>query len=454
MNLSVTLKNQSYTFGSLKEVFAKANQEKSGDLNAGLAAVSAAERVAAKRVLSEITLAEIYENPLVPPESDSVSRVIYDGLDNDAYRQVKGWTVRQLRETLLSTSCTGPLLHRLGKGLTSEMIAAVTKLMSNLDLVTVAARIRNVVRANSTLGLRGRLSVRLQPNHPFDSVEGMLASVREGICFGSGDALIGINPVIEDLASVTRLMNASWDFIRKWQIPTQNCVLAHVTTQMKAIDKGARADVMFQSLAGSQASLSVFGIGVEMMDEAYAMARQKCTATGPNVMYFETGQGSELSANAHLGCDQLTMESRCYGLARRWNPFMVNTVVGFIGPEYLKNGSQVIRAGLEDHFMGKLHGLSMGCDACYTNHMDADQNDLENLVVILAAAGVNFFMGLPMGDDVMLNYQSSGFHDMAAIRQVLGLRPTPEFEVWMEEKGLMEDGKLTERAGDPTLFGE
>lgn len=452
VNLTARGQNETVSFSCLREVFAKANEEKSGDVNAGIAATSARERVAAKRVLAGVTLQDIYENPVILPEKDSVSRVIYEGLDNVVYTEVKDWTVAELRETILSPSTTGAALVRLGYGLTSEMIAAVCKLMGNLDLVVAASKIRNVVRANSTLGLRGRLSERLQPNHPYDSVDGVVASIKEGLSFGAGDALVGINPVIDTVESVAALMKASWDVLRKWNVPTQNCVLAHITTQMKAVEHGARADVLFQSLAGTQKSLEVFGISVEMLDEAYALAREKCTSEGPNVMYFETGQGSELSANAHYDCDQLTLEARCYGLARRYQPFMVNTVVGFIGPEYLKNGHQVTRAGLEDHFMGKLHGLSMGCDVCYTNHMDADQNDNDTLAVLLATAGVNFVMGLPMGDDCMLNYQSTSFHDVAAIRETLGLRPTPEFEVWLENMGLMLDGKLTERAGDPTVF--
>lgn len=452
VNLSVRIQDDTFNFSSLKEVFAKANEEKSGDINAGVAASTARERVAAKMVLAGITLQEIFENPIIPPDSDSVSRVIYEGLDCEIYGEVKHLTVSELREKILASEMSGTELVRLGKGLTSEMIAAVCKLMGNLDLVTAASKIRNVVKANTTLGLRGRLSSRLQPNHPYDSVEGVLASIREGLSFGSGDALIGINPVIDTVDSVVALMNCSWDMIRKFNVPTQNCVLAHITTQMKAVEKGGRADVLFQSLAGSEKAMDVFGVSVQMLDDAQALAREKCTAVGPNNMYFETGQGSELSANAHHGCDQLTLESRCYGLARRWSPFMVNTVVGFIGPEYLKNGHQVTRAGLEDHFMGKLHGISMGCDVCYTNHMDADQNDNDVLAVLLAAAGVNFVMALPMGDDCMLNYQSTSFHDVAAIRETLGLRPTPEFEVWLEQMGLMAEGKLTARAGDASVF--
>ncbi|HZJ70793.1 MAG TPA: ethanolamine ammonia-lyase subunit EutB, partial [Planctomycetota bacterium] len=333
---------------------------------------------------------------------------------------------------------------RLGGGLTPEMAAAVAKLCSNLDLVAGAARIPVVTRANTTLGLPGRLGVRLQPNHPTDDVAEILAQTAEGLSFGCGDALIGVNPARDDEEVVRRLLLALDALVRKHRVPTQTCVLAHVTTQMRVLDGGpARGaepvpmGLMFQSLAGTQSACRAFGIDVALLDEAAAMARECCNVAGPNVMYFETGQGSELSSGCHEGIDQVTLEARCYGLARRYAPFLVNTVVGFIGPEYLYDASEVQRAGLEDHFMGKLLGLPMGVDACATNHMRGDHDDLENQALLLAAAGANYFMGVPMGDDVLLGYRSTSFHDAAALRETLGRRPAPEFERWMERQGLM-----------------
>ena len=453
MRLAATVRGKTFTFRDVREVMAKANEEKAGDQLAGVAAGSALERVAAKLVLSELSLAELHEHPCVPYDEDSVTRLIWDELARPIYDEVKGWTVGRLREHILDTDVTGPDCLRLGRGLTSEMIAACAKLMSNLDLVMAARKMRVVVHANNTMGLEGRLGVRLQPNHPSDSIDGILASLKEGLSYGCGDAVLGVNPVTDDVESCRKILDATHQFIVDWKLPTQNCCLAHVTTQMKALQQGARLHLMFQSLCGTEKGMVAFGVTVPMLDEAWEMTRKLGQATGPNVMYFETGQGSALSADAHHGVDQLTCEARNYGIARRYAPFLVNTVVGFIGPEYLYDARQIIRAGLEDHFMGKLHGISMGCDACYTNHADADQNDLENLELLLAVAGCNFFMGLPMGDDVMLNYQSSSFHDDASLRQVLGLRPAPEFEAWLSEVGLMENGKLTARAGDPSFFG-
>jgi len=452
MNLAATLRGTTYRFRDVKDVLAKANEEKSGDRLAGVAAASVSERVAAKRVLAELTLADLHENPVVPPDRDAVTRLILDDLQRPIYESVRSWTVSRLREHVLDQRTDGAELLRLGRGLTSEMIAACAKLMTNLDLIYAARKIRVVVHATNTVGIEGRLSVRLQPNHPSDSLEGILASMREGLSYGAGDAVIGINPVTDDVERTAAILNATGDFIRQWRIPTQNCCLAHVTTQMKALEQGAQLGLMFQSIAGTEKALRSFGVTLPMLDEAHDMTLRLGQATGPNVMYFETGQGSALSADAHEGADQMTLEGRNYGLARHYKPFLVNTVVGFIGPEYLYDARQITRAGLEDHFMGKLHGISMGCDACYTNHADADQNDLENLEVLLATAGCNFFMGLPMGDDVMLNYQSTSFHDDATLRQLLGLRPAPEFERWLEEVGLMENGRLTSRAGDPSFF--
>jgi ethanolamine ammonia-lyase large subunit len=453
MKLAATLRGRTYTFGSLNEVMAKANEEKSGDRLAGLAAESATERVAAKLVLSEVTLADLRENPAVPYERDAITRLIQDDLNLPIYNGVKSWTVAQLREYVLDEKTTGDDLLRLSRGLTSEMIAACAKIMSNLDLVVGARKIRVVVHANNTLGLPGRLGFRLQPNHPSDDVDGILASAKEGLSYGSGDAVVGINPVTDNVEQTRKILDATWHFLREWKVPTQNCCLAHMTTQMRALEAGAHLDLMFQSIAGTEKALRSFGVTIPLIQEAWDMTKRLGQATGPNVMYFETGQGSALSADAHEGVDQQTCEARNYGLARHFSPFLINTVVGFIGPEYLYDARQITRAGLEDHFCGKMHGLPMGCDACYTNHADADQNDLENLEILLATAGCSFFMGLPMGDDVMLNYQSTSFHDDASLRQVLGLRPAPEFEAWLEEMGLMQNGRLTEKAGDPSIFG-
>ena len=452
MKLSTTLAGKTYQFKNIKDLLAKANEEKSGDQLAGIAAESRAERVAAKQILSEVPLNDIRNNPVVPYEKDELTRLVDDTLDMSVFNQIKNMPVGELREYILSADSSGDDLLKLGKGLTCECIAAVTKLMSNLDLITAASKIRVVVHANTTLGLKNRFSVRLQPNHTTDDPNGIIASTLEGLSFGNGDALIGVNPVTDDVESTDAILNTLYDFTRTLKVPTQICCLAHVTTQMEALKRGAPIDVMFQSLAGSEKGNKAFGIDFNMLKEADDMMKELGSAEGPNYMYFETGQGSELSSNTHFEADQLVMESRCYGLARYFEPFMVNTVVGFIGPEYLYDAKQVTRAGLEDHFMGKLSGLSMGCDCCYTNHMEADQNDLENLAVLLATSGVNFFMGLPMGDDIMLNYQSTSFHDNAAIRELLNLRPTPEFEAWLEKMGLMARGKLTSMAGNISIF--
>jgi ethanolamine ammonia-lyase large subunit len=452
MNLSATVRGRHFSFPDLKTVLGKANELKSGDVLAGVAAENDTERVAARRVLAGIPLWYLVENPAVPYDQDEVTRLIVDDTDKSVFGQFANWTVAELREHILSSQTDGESLLKLGRGLTSECIAAAAKLMTNLDLIRAAAKIRVVTHANATLGMRGRFSVRLQPNHTTDDPAGILASAMEGLSWGSGDAIIGVNPVTDTVEATIAILKLLHEFTRTWNIPTQHCCLAHVTTQMEALRRGCPMDIMFQSLAGSEKSCRAFGISNAMLEEAHAMVRELATSSGPNYMYFETGQGSELSSGGHNGFDQVVMEARCYGLARHFKPFMVNTVVGFIGPEYLFNGKQVARAGLEDHFMGKLHGLPMGCDVCYTNHMEADQYDLENLAVLLATAGVNFFMGLPMGDDVMLNYQSTSFHDNASIRELLGLRPTPEFEQWMERMGLMQDGKLTGLAGDMGVF--
>ncbi len=452
MRLKTKLFGQIYEFSSVKEVLAKANEEKSGDKLAGVAARTTKERVAAKEVLANLTLEDLRKNPVVPYEEDEVTRIIQDDVNEKIYEEIKNWTVSDLREWVLDTNVVSDDIRRISRGLTSEMIAAVTKLMSNLDLICGAKKIRVTAHCNTTIGEEGILAARLQPNHTTDDPDGIMISLFEGLSYGVGDALIGLNPVDDSVDSVVRVLERFDEIKRKWEIPTQICVLAHVTTQMEAIKRGAPADLIFQSIAGSQKGNEAFGINATMIEEARQLALKHGTAAGPNVMYFETGQGSELSSNAHNGADQLTMEARCYGFAKRFNPFIVNTVVGFIGPEYLYDSKEVIRAGLEDHFMGKLTGISMGVDICYTNHMKADQNDLEALGVLLAAAGCNYFMGVPAGDDIMLNYQSSGYHDIQSLREVSNKRPIKEFDAWLEKMEITKDGKLTENAGDPSRF--
>ncbi|MDD9312024.1 ethanolamine ammonia-lyase subunit EutB [Cytobacillus firmus] len=441
-----------YQFNNLKDLFAKANEEKSGDRLAGIAAETVQERIAAKLVLSHLTLSDIRENPMLSPEEDEVSRIIEGGMNEPVYQSIKNWSVAELREYILDDDTTGEDLKRISRGLNSEMIAAAAKIMSNLDLVHAANKIEILTKCNITIGYKGTLASRLQPNHPTDNVDGMIASLKEGLSYGIGDAVIGINPVDDSVESVKRLLHATHAFIKDWEIPTQNCVLAHVTAQMKAIEQGAPADMIFQSIAGTEAANRSFGITASLLEEANDMAKTLGTGTGPQRLYFETGQGSELSAEAHFGMDQMTLESRNYGFARHYDPYIVNTVVGFIGPEYLYNNKQVIRAGLEDHFMGKMHGIPMGVDICYTNHIKADQNDIEDLGVLLTAAGVNFIIAAPMGDDCMLNYQSMSYHDVATLRQTMNKQPSPIFRDWLEKMGIFENGKLSKIAGDPTIF--
>ncbi|UGA55945.1 ethanolamine ammonia-lyase subunit EutB [Vibrio sp. VB16] len=452
MILKTRLFGQTYQFSDVKEVMAKASDLRSGDVLAGIAASSSQERVAAKQVLSELTLRDLRENPSVPYELDVITRINQDSLNRAVYEKIQNWTVSELREYVLSNTPSREEFQRLSKGLTAEMISATAKLCSNADLMFGAKKLPVVTKANSTLGIPGHFSCRLQPNDTRDNINSILAQTYEGLTYGCGDAVIGINPVTDSVENTTQMLNAIQDVINKFEIPTQPCVLAHITTQMEAVRKGAPGGLLFQSISGSEKGLSEFGVSVAMLDEAYEIGKQYCHLAGDNMMYFETGQGSALSADAHYGADQMTMEARCYGLARRYKPHLVNTVVGFIGPEYLYNHQQIIRAGLEDHFMGKLSGLPMGCDACYTNHADTDQNSNENLVTLLAASGINFVIGMPMGDDIMLNYQTNAFHDTATVRQLLGLRPAPEFEKWMEKMGLLENGLLTSKAGDPSIF--
>ncbi len=453
MILKTKLFGKTYEFKSLKEVMAKANEEKSGDILAGLAAESAEERVAAKVVLANVTLADLRNNPAVPYETDEVTRIIQDDVNESIYNEIKNKTVAEFREWILSESTTGDMIKRISRGLTSEMVAATAKLMSNMDLIYGASKIRITAHCNTTIGERGTLSSRLQPNHPTDNPDGIMASLLEGLTYGAGDALLGLNPVDDSVESVSRVLKRFDEIKHKYEIPTQICVLAHVTTQMEAIKKGAPADLIFQSIAGSQMGNAAFGFNADILEEARQLALSKGTAEGPNVMYFETGQGSELSSEAHFDTDQVTMEARCYGFAKHYSPFIVNTVVGFIGPEYLYDGRQVNRAGLEDHFMGKLTGISMGCDACYTNHMKADQNTIEDLAVLLTTAGCNYFMGIPHGDDVMLNYQTTGYHETAALREMFGLTAIKPFHEWLVKMGFVDEkGKLTKLAGDASLL--
>lgn len=452
MSYRVLLSGQNFVFDSVKEVLAKANEEKSGDILAGVAARSDMERIAAKEALSDMLLKDLRENPVVPYEQDDVTRINQDSLNEVVYDRIKGWTVAELREWILSNETTENQLRDISRGLTAEMVAGTAKLMSNLDLIYAASRLQVPARCNTTIGLRGTLATRLQPNHTTDSVEGITASLFEGLSYGYGDALIGLNPVNDTVSSLSEVLKRFDEIKNRFEIPTQICVLGHITTQIEAVKNGAPTDLIFQSIAGSEKGNQAFGFTTDTVIEAQELLRRHGTGAGPNVLYFETGQGSELSSDAHYGADQVTMEARCYAYARQFRPFMVNTVVGFIGPEYLYDSRQVIRAGLEDHFMGKLSGVPMGCDCCYTNHMLADQNDIENLSLLLGAAGINYILGVPTSDDIMLNYQSNAYHDVGTIRNILGKRPIPEFEQWLEKMGIMEDGRLTRRAGDPTIF--
>jgi ethanolamine ammonia-lyase large subunit len=433
MRLSQTIRGITHNFKGIKEVLAKASPARSGDELAGIAAASAQERIAARMVLADVPLKEFLNQTVIPYESDEVTRLIIDSHDARAFTSVASLTVGEFRDWLLDDAVTGEVLVALAPGLAPEMAAAVSKLMQLQDLINVARKIRVVTRFRTTVGLPARLSTRLQPNHPTDDPAGIAASIIDGLSLGSGDAVIGINPATDDLASVCRLLKLVDHAREKFEIPAQSCVLAHVTTQMEAIRRGAPVDLVFQSVGGTEATNRSFGISLALLDEAHQAARELGRGTvGDNVMYFETGQGSALSANAHHGCDQQTLEARAYAVARRYRPMLVNTVVGFIGPEYLYDGKQILRAGLEDHFCGKLLGLPMGCDVCYTNHAEADQDDIDALLTLLGVAGVNYIMGVPGADDVMLNYQSTSFHDALYLRSVLGLRPAPEFEAWLQ----------------------
>jgi len=453
MSFSSTIGNRRYSFADLRELLGKATPARSGDALAGLAAESAEERVAAQFALADLALARFLEEEIVPYEKDEVTRLIVDTHDAGAFAPVRSFTVGELRDWLLSDEATGARLAALAPGLTPEMAAAVSKLMRVQDLIAASAKIRVVTRFRTTVGLRGRLSARLQPNHPTDDPAGIAASILDGLLLGSGDAVIGINPAGDNVAVTARLLRMVDALRERFQIPVQSCVLAHVTTQMAALEQGAPVDLIFQSIAGTEAANRSFGVSLSLLQEACDAGRAQrrgavCAdgEVGRNVMYFETGQGSALSANAHHGVDQQTLEARAYAVARRFEPMLVNTVVGFIGPEYLYDSKQIVRAGLEDHFCGKLLGLPMGCDVCYTNHAEADQDDMDVLLTLLGAAGVNYIMGVPGADDVMLNYQSTSFHDALYIRRVLGLRPAPEFEAWLAGDGF---GSLAIEANHP-----
>ena len=421
-----------YTFDDLKTLLAKATPARSGDELAGIAARSATERAAACMALAEVPLQDFLAETVIPYEEDEVTRLIFDKHDSAAFAPIRHLTVGEFRDWLLSPRATSDVLAGLAPGITPEMAAAVSKLMRVQDLIAVASRIRVVTRFRTTVGLAGRLSARLQPNHPTDDPQGILAAVIDGLSLGSGDAVVGINPAADNVAHVELLLRMLDRLRTKFQIPFQSCVLAHVTTQLQAMGRGAPVDLVFQSIAGTEAANTAFGVNLGLLSEAWQAARELQRGTvGGDVMYFETGQGSALSAGAHHGVDQQTCEARAYAVARLFRPMLVNTVVGFIGPEYLYDGKQIVRAGLEDHFCGKLLGLPMGCDVCYTNHAEADQDDMDALLTLLGTAGVNYIMGVPGADDVMLNYQSTSFHDALYLRAQLGLRPAPEFEEWL-----------------------
>ncbi|CAJ0711063.1 ethanolamine ammonia-lyase large subunit [Ralstonia sp. GP73] len=439
MHFDHTIGAQRHVFNDLKTLLAKASPSRSGDYLAGLAAASEGERMAARMALADVPLSVFLNEALVPYEDDEVTRLILDRHDAQAFQPIASLTVGEFRNWLLLHETDSQTLASVATGVTPEMAAAVSKLMRNQDLVAVARKCRVVTRFRNTIGLPGRLSVRLQPNHPTDDPKGIAASIIDGLLYGCGDATIGINPAGDNLGAIVSLLQLVDELRNRYAIPTQSCVLTHVTNTVRAIDQGAPVDLMFQSVAGSEQANARFGISLALLAEAHDAAQSLARGTvGNNVMYFETGQGSALSANAHHGVDQQTMEARAYAVARAFSPLLVNTVVGFIGPEYLYDGKQIIRAGLEDHFCGKLMGLPMGCDVCYTNHAEADQDDMDTLLTLFGVAGIHFIMGVPGADDIMLNYQSTSFHDALYLRDMLGLRPAPEFEAWLQSMGIVD----------------
>ena len=440
MAYKTTIRNKNYVFDDLKTLLAKASPYRSGDALAGLAADSYEERIAAQMVLADVPLKIFLNETIIPYESDEVTRLIIDTHDKNLFQRVSHFTVGELRDWLLSDDADTLTLQELGNGFTPEMVAAVSKLMRNQDLINTAQRCEVVTKFRNTIGLKGRLSARLQPNHPTDDPKGIAASIIDGLLYGSGDAVIGINPATDNPQSAINLLSMLDGLISKYQVPTQSCVLCHLTTILQVMNKKAPVDLVFQSIGGTEKTNKSFGINISLLKEAYEAALLLGRGTiGNNVMYFETGQGSSLSANAHEGVDQQTCEARAYGLARHFKPHLVNTVVGFIGPEYLYDGKQIIRAALEDHFCGKLLGLPMGVDVCYTNHAEADQDDMDNLLTLLGVAGCNYIMGVPGADDIMLNYQSTSFHDALYLRKVLNKKPAPEFEEWLLKQGIIDE---------------
>ncbi|WP_411826717.1 ethanolamine ammonia-lyase subunit EutB [Luteolibacter sp. AS25] len=444
MSYSITLGRTHHSFATLGELMARATPLRSGDVLAGVAASTAEERVAAQFLLADVPLADFLRYPLVPYEDDEVTRLIIDSHDASAFASISSLSVGEFRDWLLKYETTGETIAAVRAGLTPEMVAAVSKIMGNQDLVLVASKLRVITAFRSTIGQQGRLSVRLQPNHPTDDIQGIAASILDGLLYGCGDAVIGINPATDSVEAMNRLLHLTDDLIQKYEVPTQSCVLAHVTTALRCMEQGSPVDIVFQSIAGTQAANKSFGISLDLLAEAHkaAVSLERGTV-GKQVMYFETGQGSCLSADANHGLDQQTCEVRAYAVARAFDPFLVNTVVGFIGPEYLYDGKQIIRAGLEDHFCGKMLGLPMGCDVCYTNHAEADQDDMDTLLTMLGVAGCNFIMGVPGSDDIMLGYQSTSFHDIHYLRQALNLKPAPEFEQWLEKMRITKQGRLT-----------
>ena len=451
-----TVGHNRYSFPCLAVLMAKASPLRSGDLLAGIAASNAQERVAAQIALADVPLKAFLAESIIPYEEDEVTRLIIDSHHAQAFLLISHLTVGDFRNWLLRYETNYEVLRKVAPGITPEMAAAVSKIMRIQDLTLVASKCEVITKFRNTLGTANTLSTRLQPNHPTDDPAGVAASLLDGLLYGNGDAVIGINPASDNLQAVTELMKMLDDVIDHYQIPTQSCVLTHVTTHIEAINRGAPVDLVFQSIAGTEKANTGFGVNLSILDEAYDAALSlKRGVVGNNVMYFETGQGSALSANAHFGVDQQTCEVRAYAVARRYNPLLVNTVVGFIGPEYLYNGKQIIRAGLEDHFCGKLLGLPMGCDICYTNHAEADQDDMDVLLTQLAAAGANFIMGIPGSDDIMLNYQSTSFHDALYARELLGLKPAPEFDHWLNEQGIVDqNGRLFAAEKLPAAFSQ
>ncbi len=447
MAYSHVIRGEQYNFADLKALLAKANEPKSGDLLAGIAAKNERERIAAKMALADLPLSEFLAHPILDPDSDDVSKVIFDTHNSVAFKPIASQTVGELREYLLQDLPQGAELKNLQQGLTPEMVAAVTKLLANKELIAIAAKIKNIARCRNTTGIAGTLGIRIQPNHPTDNTAGIAASCIDGLLMGAGDAVIGVNPAVDSIDSVSAILKSIDHVITSLNIPTQGCCLAHITTQLAAMKKNAPVDLLFQSIGGTQKTNESFGISLALLKEGKEQVLEHHTSRNVNwlgnqAMYFETGQGSSLSANAHHGIDQLTLEARAYGLARTFDPFLVNSVVGFIGPEYLFDERQIIRAGLEDHFMGKLLGLPMGVDVCFTNHAEADHNSLDNLLLLLANAGVNYIMGIPAGDDVMLSYQTTSYHDAAMVKSLLDLKAAPEFQTWLEHNGIMKGSSL------------